>query len=132
MLLSLSLTALVFIDFHSDSFNFHRRKMNYVFNEVPVSSFLLAPNVVKIHTSSNAAFRWLSSFFCSIRGLETEVCGLLVRVCRELSDLGLQSHMAEDKENCPHGYDGPLCRFVYHHLHRDKHRIHGHGVSPHG
>ncbi len=66
MLLSfLSLTALVFIDFHSDPFHFHRRKMNYVFNEVPVSSFLLAPNVVKIHTSSNAAFRLLSSFFAA-------------------------------------------------------------------
>ncbi len=32
---------------------------------VPVSSFLFAPNVVKIHTSSNAAFRLSSSFFAA-------------------------------------------------------------------
>ncbi len=57
-----SLTAK--IDFHGRSFHFSEERWT-CFNEVPVSSFLFAPNVVKIHTSSNAAFRLSSSCFAA-------------------------------------------------------------------
>lgn len=53
---------------------------------------------------------------------------VLVYFCRDVSDLGLLSTMAENQESGRSHCDGSLHRLDHYHLHCAKHYFHGHGT----
>lgn len=74
------------------------------------------------------------SFCCGLfvraRRVKTEVPPVLVQFCRNVPHLGMLSSMAEVQEGGQLDCNGSICGLNYHHLHRTKHTVYGHGALP--